>query len=189
MCCEIIDEQCSLKSKYSKDNPKALECLKNCYLGNGEKVKKWLDNEAPNENDDMDTKNMFSYLVKMHCYLQTGQYMLTVILAKKLLEFLKLSDFPYEKCECHIMIAMACYEAGDKKRAVEELDKAFEIALNHHYVHLFSDEGQVMMDLMKLYKRKANSGEVDKAFYDEKYVAEIRMEATKVAEEFPAYLV
>lgn len=166
----------------------ATECLHDCYLGHLDKVEKWLAEEAPNENSEIFMMDIYSYFVKMRCYLQTDQHMLAIILAKKILELLKPSERPHDKCECHIVVAMACYKSGDMKHAVEELSKALEIASPFHYVRLFADEGQVMVDLLKIYKPEAENDKSGKLFYDDKYIKEIKAIAIEVARVFPVYL-
>ena len=119
----------------------------------------------------------------MRCYIQVGQYMMTVILGKKLLELLKPSQRPHDKCECHILIAAACYKAGDEQRAMEEFEQALLIASEYRYVRLFADEGQMMLVLLRVYKMKNKD-----SLIDNKYIREIRNNATDVAKRFPMYL-
>lgn len=177
-------------SEELEDSLIAAECLYSCYKADMDFVNDWLINDAPNENEEIFMMDMFSYLVKMRCYLQTDQYMNTIILANKMLELLKPSHRPHDKCECYILLAMALYKGNDEKKALDELKKAFAIASKYHYVRLFADEGQIMVELLKLYKQDADK-DMNKALaegYDEKYVREIKMIAQEAARIFPAYL-
>lgn len=162
---------------------KAVECLQHCYSGDNEKIEEWLAKDAPNENDEIFMMDMFAYFTKMRCYLQLGDYMLTIILAKRLLELLSIADRPHDKCECHILLAMASYMAGDEKNAVYEMECAFEIANAYNYKRLFADEGQIMVDLLKLYKTRS------KTEINEERVKEIRSIAFEIARRFPKYIV
>lgn len=166
----------------------ALSCLYNCYLGRNDEVEEWLKNKAPNENKEIFMMDMFSYLVKMRCYLQTGQYMLTLILGKKLLELLKPSFRPHDLCECHMLIAMACLRGGDEKHAMQEFTQALMIAKEHHYIRLLADEGQLMLDLIRLYIAKSSreEGGADKSSIKE--IKQIRNIAFEVSGRFPRYL-
>lgn len=161
----------------------AVICHYYCYVGDLAQVEKWLYNEAPDENDDLCMMDIYSYLIKMRCYIQANQHMMTVVLGKKLLEILKPSHRPHDKCECHMLIAMACYKAGDEQRAVEEFEQALLIANEYRYVRLFADEGQMMLDLLRIYKMHRKDFPIV-----DKYVREIRRGAMDVAERFPMYL-
>lgn len=51
----------------------ALECLAACYDGQQETIIEWLEKTAPDENGDIYMMDMFAWLVKVRCYLQTGK--------------------------------------------------------------------------------------------------------------------
>lgn len=183
---KIKNKICETSSEELEASLIATECLHNCYLGNNDMVEKWLSEYAPNENEEIFMMDMFSYFVKMRCYLQTGQYLLTIILAKKMLELLKPSQRPHDKCECHMLIAMACYKAGDEVHSVEEMKEVLKIAGKYHYVRLLADEGQIMLDLLKLYNSKEKDN--GKELYNEKDLKEVKNIAMEVARRFPEYL-
>lgn len=161
----------------------AVMCHYYCYVGELAQVENWLYNEAPDENDDLCMMDTYSYLIKMRCYIQIGQYMMTIVLGKKMLELLKPANRPHDKCECHMLIAMACYEAGDEQRAMEELEQALLIASEYRYVRLFADEGQMMLVLLRVYKMNHKDSPID-----DKYIREIHNIAMDVAKRFPMYL-
>lgn len=161
----------------------AVICHYYCYVGDLAQVEKWLYNEAPDENDELCMMDIYSYLIKMRCYIQTNQHIMTVVLGKKLLEILKPSYRPHDKSECHMLIAMACYKAGDEQRAIEEFEQALLIAEEYKYVRLFADEGQMMLDLLRIYKMHRKDSPID-----DKYIREIRKNAMDVAKRFPTYL-
>ena len=161
----------------------AVMCHYYCYIGDLAQVEKWLYSEAPDENDNLCMMDTYSYLIKMRSYIQVGQYMMTVVLGKKMLELLKPSYRPHDKCECHILIAIACYKAGDEERAMEELEQALSIASEYWYIRLFSDEGQMMLALLRVYKAHRKDSSID-----DKYIREIRKNTMDVAKRFPMYL-
>jgi len=166
----------------------ALKCLLNCYYGRNDEVLDWLNNKAPNENRDFFTMDMFSYLIKLRAYIQTQQYMLAVILGKKLIELLNLSFRPHDLCECHMLIAIACYKAGDEKHAIEELELALSIAKEHGYIRLIADEGQVMLDLLRVYTSKSKSALRNTDKFSSKEFGQIKNIAFEVSGRFPKYL-
>lgn len=161
----------------------AVICHYYCYVGDLAQVEKWLYNEAPDENDDLCMMDIYSYLIKMRCYIQTNQHMMTVVLGKKMLELLKPSHRPHDKCECHMLIAMACYKAGDEQRAMEEFEQALLIANEYRYVRLLADEGQMMLELLRVYKMNRKDSSIA-----DKYIREIRNGALDIAKRFPKYL-
>lgn len=167
----------------------AVICLSHCYEANFEAIEDWLENTAPNENADIFMMDMYCYLVKMRCYLQTGKYMLTTLLAKKMINYLKQSYRPHDMCECYLLSAMACLKAGDEENALKEFQEALDIGARYGYIRLFADEGQIILDLLKLYKdkRKANESLGLKSF-DEEWLKKIRSNAIEVANRYPNYL-
>jgi len=166
----------------------ALKCLVNCYYGKNDKVTEWLNNKAPNENKNFFTMDMFSYLVKLRAYIQTKQYMLAVILGKKLIELLKSAYRPHDLCECHMLIAIACLKAGDEKHAMEELEQALIIARDHGYIRLIADEGQAMLDLLKVFTSKSKCTFKNPERFNGKDFGQIKNIAFEVSGRFPKYL-
>lgn len=167
---------------------RALKCLFACYEGKNDEVREWMENHAPNENLDLFTMDMYAYLVKMRCYLQTGRYMMTSLLAKRLLELLKKSSRPHDICECYMLSAMACYKAGDMDNAVKDFEKSLEIGIQLGYQRLYSDEGQMMLNLIQLYRDNKKKRPDKEAKFDEKKLRKIKSSATEIARRFPEYL-
>ena len=166
----------------------ALRCLFDCYEGKGDRIEEWLEKYAPNENREIFTMDMYAYFVKMRCYLQTGRYMLTSLLSRRLLELLKQSYRPHDTCECYILSAMACFKAGDKKNALNDFIKALEIGLPHGYRRLFSDEGQMMLNLIELFRDEKKKQPNMEVSFDEKELRKIKAAALEIARRFPSYL-
>lgn len=171
-----------------EDSLNAAECLYYCYEGNQEKVKDWLENKAPDENGDIFMMDMYCYLIKMRCYLQTGKYMLTLILTKKMINYLKQSFRPHDICECYMMAAIACLKAGDKDSALTEFEHALEIGEKYHYVRVFADEGQIALELLNLMRDKNKSVDAEMNEYDKEWLKQIKNIALMVANRYPDYL-
>lgn len=167
---------------------RALRCLFDCYEGKRDRIEEWLENYAPNENHDLFTMDMYAYFVKMRCYLQTGRYMLTSLLSRRLLELLKQSYRPHDVCECYLLSAMACYKAADMKNALSDFNKALEIGIPHGYIRLFADEGQMTLNLIELYKEDKKKHPKEEGSFDEKEIRKIRSLALEIARRFPTYL-
>lgn len=162
-------------------------CLYHCYEGDYEYIEDWLTNVAPNENDEIFMMDMYSYFVKMRCYLQTGKYMMTLLLSRKLTQYLQKGFRPHDVCECYILSAMACLKAGDKENAYIELDKALEIGSKLGYVRVFGDEGQIMLDLLSIYNLKVSKKEALNV-YDSSWIKRIKGVALEISNRYPDYL-
>lgn len=162
-------------------------CLYHCYEADFRYIEDWLEHKAPNENKEVFLMDMYSYLVKMRVYLQTGKYMLTILLAQQMLSYLKQSYRPHDVCECFLLIAIACLKAGDEENAVANFIEALKIGEEYGYIRLFSDEGQMVVELIKLYKDKLRSDESLKQFNDT-WLKKIRGYALEVANRYPNYL-
>lgn len=166
---------------------RALKCLFACYEGEQDKIEKWLEDYAPNEDKEIFTMDIYAYFVKMRCYLQTGRYMLTSLLSRRLIELLKKSYRPHDTCECYLLSAMACYKAGDRLNALADFKRALEIGINAGYERLFSDEGQIVLNLIELYREDKKKHPEEDSF-DEKVIRKIKIAALEIARRFPAYL-
>lgn len=53
----------------------AIESLAACYDGRQEKSIEWLNDKAPDETKGIFMMNMYAWLVKVRCYIQTGKNM------------------------------------------------------------------------------------------------------------------
>ncbi|MDO5331790.1 MAG: LuxR C-terminal-related transcriptional regulator, partial [Bacillota bacterium] len=167
---------------------RAVICLFDCYEGRTDKIEEWLEKNAPNENLEIFTMDIYSYFVKMRCYLQTGRYMMTSLLAKRFIEILRQSYRPHDLCECYLLSAMACYKAGDKKSALIDFEKSLEIGIPLGYRRLYSDEGQMMLNLIQLYRESKKKGVEGNFTIDEKELRKIKAAALEIARRFPSYL-
>ena len=167
----------------------ALICLYHCYEADYDYVDNWLEYTAPNENGEVFLMDMYCYLVKMRCYLLTGKYMLTTLLSKKLMNYLKQSHRPHDMCECLLLSAISCLKAGDEENAVKEFEQALFIGEQYGYVRLFADEGQAVVELIKLYKGKSRVKDQNThRLFDEEWLKKIRGYAIEVAHRYPNYL-
>lgn len=180
-----------IRDKYFEEmerSLRAVRCLFDCYEGRQDKIEEWLEKYAPNEDLEIFTMDIYSYFVKMRCYLQTGRYMMTSLLSKRFIEILKQSYRPHDMCECYLLSAMACYKAGDNKNAFRDFEKALEIGIPLGYRRLFSDEGQMMLNLIQLYRdtKKREAQNSNKSY--EKELRKIKADALIIARRFPSYL-
>ena len=132
----------------------ALECLAACYDGQQETIIEWLEKTAPDENGDIYMMDMFAWLVKVRCYLQTGKNMAAYVLVKQLINLLELGKRPMDLCECHMLLAIIYQKAGDTGRMCEEVETALALAKKYRYIRLLADEGICMMQMLSVYQRE-----------------------------------
>ena len=157
----------------------ALECLAACYDGQQETIIEWLEKTAPDENGDIYMMDMFAWLVKVRCYLQTGKNMAAYVLVKQLINLLELGKRPMDLCECHMLLAIIYHKAGDTGRMCDELETALALAKRYRYIRLLSDEGSCMVQMLSVYQRERGPD----AFTDQ--IIEL---AGSVGRYFPNYL-
>lgn len=130
-----------------------------CYDGRRDDVEEWLKNTAPDENQDIYMMDMFAYLVKIRCYLQTGKYMVAHVLIKQLITLLTPGNRHMDLCECYMLSAMVCLKANDRQHLLEELEKALAIARKYGYIRLLADEGNCMVQMLGVYQQERSTDE------------------------------
>ena len=157
----------------------ALSCRASMYDGRMERVEKWLEDEAPDENEEIYMMNIYAYLTKIRCYIVTGKSMLAVVLVKRLLHILQGGRRYMDSCECYMLSALICYREGRKEQFIEEFDTAVKIARHRKLYRILGDEGNCMVSMMREYQAEKGHDE----FTDR--VVEI---AEKVGQQFPDYL-
>ena len=157
----------------------AMECLAACYDGRQEDVEEWLEKTAPDENNDIFMMDMYAYLVKVRCYLQTGKYMVAHVLVKQLIALLTTGNRHMDLCECYMLSAIICHKAGDKKHLIEELTKTLELAGKFGYIRLLADEGNSMVQMLNIYQQEKGADEL---------TDQIKLLAEEVGRYFPDYL-
>lgn len=157
----------------------ALECLAACYDGQQEAIADWLENTAPDENGDIYMMDMYAWLVKVRCYLQTGKNMAAYVLVRQLITLLEPGRRHMDLCECRMLLALIYHKSGDQDRMCEELEAALALAKKYRYIRLLADEGACMVQMLSVYQRKRGAD----AFTDQ--IMEL---AGGVGRYFPHYL-
>ena len=160
-------------------NVEALEVWAAMYDGEYTKIMEWLKDGAPDENERFCMLDMFRYMVKMRAYIILEKYMLVTALAGKLLAIIEPSHRFMDKCELHLLLAISSFAAGQTELALRHADKMLELARKYRYDRLIADEGQRVLDVLKLYKK--TNGRDD-------YLDRVIKLAEKVAEIHPKYL-
>jgi LuxR family maltose regulon positive regulatory protein len=124
------------------------------YDGDYAKVTRWMREAAPDEYGKFCMLDTFRYMVKMRAYLIQGKYLAITILANRLLPLLEAGKRYMDVCELRIIWAMSDYADDRKAEAMMHMDKVMELAETYRYDRLLADEGQRMLELLKLYRKK-----------------------------------
>lgn len=157
----------------------ALDCLAACYDGCGEKITEWLEKYAPDENDNLYMMDMYAWFIKVRCYIQMQKYMAAFVLVNQLVNLLTPGRRYMDLCECHMLLAVIYFKMNDKKHMIEELEKALVFAKKYNYIRLLADEGNCMVQMLKIYQSEKSA---------ESFTDEVIVLAAEVGRYFPDYL-
>ena len=157
----------------------ALEAWSACYDGKREIVEEWLGTRAPDEQEQLCMSEIYSYLVKIRCYLYTGKYMVAFVLAKKLIQSLEEGNRPMDLCECYMLSAIACYKAGAMEDMCQELEQCLALARKNQYIRLLADEGTYMVRMLSVYRKRCGG---------DHFTEQIQTAAGGVARKLPEYM-
>ena len=127
------------------------------YDGNLEYVNNWLETQAPDENKNFNLMEVYSYFVKLRCYLLYDKHLALLSLAEQLRFYFELSrryiDIVFISC----IEAISWYKNGKKDKAFELVDKALEIAEKYQIYRTIADEGILMFKLLQDYQKERGS--------------------------------
>lgn len=157
----------------------ALECLAACYDGRMDEVVDWLEKTAPDENKDIYMMDMYAYLIKVRCYIQTGKYMAAHVLVKQLITLLIPGKHHMDLCECYMLSAIVYHKAKDEKHSLEEMKKALGLAKKYKYIRLLADEGNCIVQILKIYQKENGTDD---------FTEQVMQLAAEVGGHFPDYL-
>ena len=127
------------------------------YDGNLEFVNEWLEKKAPDENKELNLMEVYSYFVKLRCYLLYEKHLALLSLAGQLRFYFELSRRYIDIILVTCIEAMSWYKTGDKEQAFELMDKALELAEKYHIYRTIADEGVLMFKLLQEYQKARGS--------------------------------
>ena len=157
----------------------ALECLAACYDGRREDVIDWLEKKAPDENDGLYMMDMYAWLVKIRCYIQTGKYMAAYVLVEQLITLLTQGRRYMDLCECYMLSAIIHYKADEQQLMCEALSKTIALAKRYGYIRLLADEGTCMVQMLTIYQKEYGRDD---------FAEQVKELAASVGRYFPDYL-
>lgn len=135
-------------------NINALDAWASMYDGDYVRLVKWMREESPDEYGNFCMLDLFRYMIKMRAYIIQGKYMLVTVLANKLMPLCEAGKRYMDTCELHLLLAMSDHAAGRVEDALVHMEKALALAEQYRYDRLIADEGQRMLELLKLYQKQ-----------------------------------
>lgn len=143
--------------------------------GNILPVLKWLNHITPLINDDMIILYTEVYVVKIKVYIYENDFHK----ARKLLNILQENA---EKCKAYsllvnvrILSAIIYEKSGNRNEAINELEKAVELAWKQKVKRVFLDEGNFMEDMLKsLRKNIAGNSKPDIVRYIDELLTDFK---------------
>ncbi len=127
------------------------------YDGNLEFVNNWLEKTAPDENREFNLMEVYSYFIKLRCYLLYDKHHAFISLSAQLRFYFELSRRYIDIILIDSLEAMSWYKTGNKERAFELIAKALELAEKYHIYRTIADEGILMFKLLQEYQKKRKS--------------------------------
>lgn len=127
------------------------------YDGNLEAVNNWLEKKAPDENRELNLMEVYSYFVKLRCYLLYDKHLALLSLAGQLRFYFEISRRYMDIIFLSCMEAMSWYKTGKKEQAFELMDKALELGEKYHIYRTIADEGILMFKLLQDYQKTRGS--------------------------------
>ena len=127
------------------------------YDGNLEFINEWLAKKAPDENNDFNLMEVFSYFVKLRCYLLYDKHLALYSLAEQLRFYLELSRRYIDIIFISCIEAMSMFKNGKKEQAFDLMDTALALAEKYKIYRTIADEGVLMFKLLQEYQKARGS--------------------------------
>ena len=87
--------------------------------------------------------DMYAWMVKVRCYIQTGKYMAAYVLTHQLIALLIPGRRYMDLCECYMLSAIIYYKMKNMEGMCEELSKAIALAKRCGYIRLLRTQAIV----------------------------------------------
>lgn len=180
----IYNKITSTDSRWLTENHNALRAWGAMYDNDITEVKKWLENESPNEYGRLCMTDVFRYMIKMRAYLIEGKYYSVVAIGELLRKILQDGHRVIDLCELNLLCAIAYYSGGKCDEAYGLMDEVIKVAKKRKLDRLIADEGEKAYLLLRDYKRNRNNKDVGLNSYINHLIALSK----KMALLYPDYL-
>lgn len=136
------------KNTMLKKNVESFGIRLKLIAGQISEVLDWLNNKAPNENDDFYVLDRYGYLLKIRVYIQQERYSEAISLIVKLRNYYEICGRIYGTMECNMLYAIVLYRLNNSDYA-EELNKVLKFCEEYSFVRIIANEGAGVYDLLR----------------------------------------
>lgn len=145
-------------------NFRAIEISYLLYENKNEIALEWLENEAPNENEQLNLLDVYAYGIKIRCYILNEQYLQALTLLEKLKPIAKECSRVLDLIEYEILTVAICERINDKEGAEKNLIEALQLAQKYDYVKTICNLGPLIYKNMLQIKPEKHG--IDSKFFD-----------------------
>lgn len=118
---------------------------------------------------------LFRLITKAKAYIAVGKARDAAALLERLCLYLERDGRVLDHTECLVLSAIVCHLLGVEDRALERMDQALERAHEYGYVRVFSDNGDLALQLLRLYLKDRRDTSSPKTAFAQK-----TMEAARI---------
>lgn len=166
-------------------NIDAMRCHIALLTGDVLTAESWLEN-APDEAKDFFVMWRLPYLVKVRCYIASGEYMRAASLAQKLYTYASRYHRTIVQIEADLL--MAVIDFRQKNGQWEEyFAEALRLAGDYRFVHTVSREGTAILPMLQKIMKQPDLGGLKDAVPDD-WLRKTLSETEKYARRYPSYL-
>lgn len=142
-------------------------------------AKKWLEEEAPNENLDFNILERYRYLIKIKTYIALGRLEEAINLTERLSIYCEEYERNLLQIEISLIRSILQYriKLGDWQ---ESLEKGLQKAYQYDFVRVIAEYGIALVPLLE---------EAKNLDIDQSYLKKITSYVKTMAENYPSYLV
>lgn len=179
---KILEELTALtetEAQFFMPNLKALNTRRALSEGDKTAARKWLNEYFVIETDHIELFRVYQHFTTARAYIVLGE-------AQKAERYLRLlesygKDFrrPLDEGEALILTSALKFALGDKKAAVDTLEKALNLLQPYGFVRIFADEGASLTPVLKRLSAK-----IERSDYTGSIAREYLMEVTLACHAF-----
>lgn len=166
-------------------NIDALSCWITLLTGDILTAEKWME-QAPDEAKDFFVMWRLLYLVKVRCYIASGEYLRAASLCQKLISYASRYQRTLVKIEADLLMSVICCRQ-DNEQWQEYLADALRTAGDYRFVHCICREGSAILPLLQKVMKDPGFADL-KSSLPEDWLSRVLIETEKFARRYPTYL-
>lgn len=147
---QFVKEEGELEFSYNLDAAEAMLAFYD--EGGGNQISsEFLKNKAPDEFANFSMLDLYSYMVKIRCYIVHKKFTATIALAEKLRPLLAEGHRQMDLCELDLLLSICFYRSNEKELCFAALKRALKIAKRRGFYRLVADEGEAIFHILVEY--------------------------------------